>query len=190
MTDGRTWRVNEREVWQTLCQKRKLAKSLSLWVGKKRGTSMDEFITSTTTPKERLGSIRAIGECIGLVNRGCYLERNPGDVLSLNQRWSGHLLYFKHRAIVRLLVRLLPKRMAALKCWKSFSVHNSLGIFEPLVCHPQGINAIFMEFTHFWRLKELSGDRSNLLVYIWIVFGRWCLVKTQISFGSTHLKHL
>lgn len=40
---------------------------------------MDEFITSTTTPKERLGSIRAIGECIGLVNRGCYLERNPGD---------------------------------------------------------------------------------------------------------------
>ena len=47
---------------------------------------MDEFITSTITPKERLGSIRAIGECIGLVNRGCYLERNPGDVLSLNQR--------------------------------------------------------------------------------------------------------
>lgn len=151
MTDGRTWRVNEREVWQALCQKRKLAKSLSLWVGKKRGTSMDEFITSTTTPKERLGSIRAIGECIGLVNRGCYLERNPGDVLSLNQRWSGHLLYFKHRAIVRLLARLLPKRMAALKCWKSFLVHNSLGIFEPLVCYPQ----VLMLF--LWNL-HISGD--------------------------------
>lgn len=33
---------------------------------------MDEFITSTTTPKELLGSIRAIGECIELVNRSCY----------------------------------------------------------------------------------------------------------------------
>lgn len=70
---------------------------------------------------------------------------------TLNQRWSGHLLYFKHRAIVRLLVRLLPKRMAALKCWKSFSVHNSLGIFEPLVCHPQ----VLMLF--LWNL-HISGD--------------------------------
>lgn len=33
---------------------------------------MDEFIISTTTPKELLGSIRAIGECIELVNRSCY----------------------------------------------------------------------------------------------------------------------
>lgn len=34
--------------------------------------------------------------------------------------------------------------------------------YKTLVSFPKSINAIFMEFTHFWRSNELSADRSDL----------------------------
>lgn len=59
MEDGE-W-VRAQSVARTPCPRRKHAKCRFLWVGKRRGITMAEFTTSTTTRSEHLGSIRAIG---------------------------------------------------------------------------------------------------------------------------------
>lgn len=59
--DATEW-VGVRSVARTPCQRRKHVKYRFHWAGKKRETSMEEFITSTTTRKELHGSTRAIGK--------------------------------------------------------------------------------------------------------------------------------
>ena len=149
--EGSGWEPSE-SVAKTPCQmqRRKHVKCRFLWAGKKPETTMAEFITSTTTRREHLGSTLAIGEWVTerVVNRSKYDRLR----LSFTQSSSGHLLYPARRTFIRVFYSHFTKWMAA-----STGKRGSLISRRFILCvvtrmyvsyPPWSINAIFMEFTH------------------------------------------
>lgn len=159
--DASEW-VRALSVATAPCQRRKHAKSRFLWVGKRRRTSMAEFITSTTTRKRLLGSIRETGEWsrVGVVKRSNYGEVTPMFNYHLPRTQAAICFILKVELSFGQSNGYWMKQMVASLCLKGLWLRKAVCI-NPCELS-RSINAIFMEFTHFWRLNELSGDRWSL----------------------------
>lgn len=160
--DASEW-VRALSVAKAPCQRRKHVKSRFLWVGKRRRTSMAEFITSTTTRKRLLGSIRETGEWsrVGVVKRSHYGELTPMFNYHLPRTQAAICFILKVELSFGQSYGYWMKQMVASLCLKGLWLRKAVLCVNPCELSTS-INAIFMEFTHFWRLNELSGDRSSL----------------------------